>query len=694
MLDTRIFSNATGVARAVRNALAQLLPPPDMPPSEWAESPDGIRIPAGNAIPGPYRVANAPIQREPIDQLVNPDCYRVTLMWGAQIGKTTVALVNQGYCIAMRPQSQMMSQPSQGDVQVWLETKFNPLVESSPSIASKIAKPRGREGVNNQKMKSYFGGFLMLAWAGSAKTMRGRSAPKIFCDEVDGYPRTDEGHPVSLLWQRSATFGDERFLMEISTPTIKDFSYIEAAFKDGDQRRFHVICPHCEHHQVMRWENVSWIGRVSLGLDDAAKDAEHDDHDPGSVAYVCESCNAPWNDGQRVAALREAEANGAGWKATKPFKGHASYHAWEAYSTFRKLGEIVRDYLAKLKTDDLQTFVNVSLSQTWEAPGDKVDPEGLQARAEVFAAEVPMGACYLTAGIDMQADRLEAEIVAWGPGEESWSVDYRVLWGDPLAGEVWDDLDDLLASTYTHETGAPLRIMAACMDTGGTSGYTQAAYEYLRGKTGRRLFGIKGVSGWGRPIVEKALRKQSGRNARKVDLYLVGTDEATAVVMRRLGVEKPGPGYCHVPAHPDNERIAKPDAHLRGDAGETNLAEWCRQITAERLVVHYVKGQPVREWHKPDKARNEAVDCRKYATAALKIMQPPLRRLHEKLMLHPRANGGQPPPAAKPRPQSRRPRPEAQDIPSVSSERPAKQTPRIHRSPAARRAKNWVNGWK
>jgi phage terminase large subunit GpA-like protein len=692
MLDTRAFANHAGIARAVRTALAMLKPPPDLPPSAWAEA--NVRIPTGNAIPGPYRIANAPYQREPMDQFVNPDCYRVTLKWGAQIGKTLTLLCIQGYAIDMRPRSQMMMQPSQGDAQTWLETKFNPLVEASPGIARRIAKPRGREGVNNQRMKSYPGGFLMMAWSGSPKTMRGRSAPFIGCDEVDGYARSPEGHPVGLLWQRSATFGDDRFLFEISTPTITGASYIDESFEAGDQRRFHVICPHCEARQAMRWENVTWIGRMSTCLADALEDNTHDDHQPQTAVYRCEACAATWNDGQRIAAIRTAEANGAGWIAAKPFKGHASYHLWEAYSTMRKLGDIVRDYLDKLKTDDLQTFANVSLSETYEEAGDKADPTTLEARALPFAAEVPMDGVYLTAGIDMQPDRLEVETVAWGEGEESWSVDYRVLWGDPLAGDVWDDLDAFLAGTYQHETGAPLSIMAACLDTGGNKGYTQCAYDYLRGKTGRRLFGIKGVGGWGRPIVEKMQRKQSGKNARKIDLFVVGVDEAKLVVMRRLANKVPGPGYCHIPAGRNAE-----------DNG-LDLAEWCRQITAEKLVVHYVKGQPVREWHKPDKARNEALDCRAYALAALKIMQPSLRRAKQKLMAHPRAKAMQSAtdpahvedalpiaPTREPKRTDIKTMDSTADAPAMEPKRKRTETGRVHRSQAARRA-NWVNGWK
>lgn len=603
------FGNPEGIAQAIKRGLLLLLPPPDVLPHEWAEK--NVSVPVGNALPGPIRFDNAPYQIEPMDQLVNPDCYRVTLMWGAQVGKTMLALCVQDYCIEVTPVSQMMMQPSQGDLTTWLETKFNPLVDASKGLTRRIAKPRGREGVNNQKMKSYPGGFLMFAWSGSPRTMRGRSAPVIVCDEVDGYENTKEGHPVSLLWQRAATFGDQRFLLEISTPTNEETSYIEKAFLAGDQRRFFVICPDCGEHQVFAWENVKWVGRASSSIDDAERDAGRDDHQPETARYCCSACGSLWDDGQRVAAIRTAAARGAGWKAARPFKGHASYHLNEIYSTLVKLRTIVQSYLDKLANDDLQTFVNVSLSKTWAQKGEKADATGLMARAEDYAAQVPAGALCLTAGIDMQIDRLEVEVVGWGLGEESWSIEYRVLWGDPLQGDVWDDLDDLLAETFLHESGKLLPISAACLDTGGTSGYTQAAYDYAKGKTGRRLFAVKGQGGWNIPIVGTPQRKRSGQKARKVDLFLVGTDQAKLTVMRRLAKKEPGPGHCHFPT----------------DRGQ----EWYDQITAEKLLVHYVKGQPVRTWSKGDKDRNEALDCRVYAYAALKIHCPSFKRLAERL---------------------------------------------------------------
>lgn len=592
------FGNPSGVVRAVRAAQSHLRPPPDMRPSEYAEQ--AVRIPAGNAIPGLIRFDNAPYQREPLDMTVNPDCRRVTLMWGAQVGKTMLALCAQAYRIEQNPTSQMMMQPSQGDLQTWLQTKFNPMVEANAGLQKLIAPPRGRKGVNNDRMKSYPGGFIMFAWSGSPKTMRGRSAPFIVADETDGYDRVAEGHPVSLLVQRAASFGDDGFLLEISTPTFKGASWIEAGFEQGDQRRFYVVCPHCGHHQTLRWSQVKW-GKHADG-----------EADPDSAEYLCEAedCGSLWSDAERWAAIRSAETAGAGWKAAKTWRGHASYHLNELYSTFRKLSHIVQSFLDKRAANDLRSFVNVSLAETWEEQGEQVKSGTLMERVERYRAPVPGGGLVLTAGIDMQQDRLEVEVVAWGLGEESWSVDYQVIWGDPLRPEVWQELDDYLSRTWLHQSGSQLPISGACLDTGGTKGMTTAAYDYAKGKTGRRLFAIKGAPGWGRPIVSAPSRKRTGRGQRRVDLFIVGTDEAKMIVNRRWGISEPGPGYCHFPADRD--------------------PEWFAQATAEKLVTRHLRGFGHREWHKT-RERNEALDCRVYAYAALKVVNPNFARLAKRL---------------------------------------------------------------
>jgi phage terminase large subunit GpA-like protein len=608
MMDAAQFSNIDAVLAAIRRAAAHLVPPPDMLPSEWAER--NVRIPIGNKIPGPINFDNAPYQRGMIDVIKEPGVRRVSYKMAAQTGKTTVQQCVTGYFIDHEPRSQIFVQPTQGDIQTFLETKLRPMLDANPTISAKMAKQRGREGVNNSRIISFLGGWLMFSWAGSPKTLRGRSAPVVQADEIDGMDATPEGDPGELLAQRAATFGDEALRTESSTPTVKGASRIDTGFEEGDQRRYYVACPDCESPQYFKWANVHWTGRQSTDIHDAEKDVGVE-HEPATAMYACEVCGSLWDDGQRIAAIRNAESLGHGWKASKPFKGHASFTGPEFLSTFRRMRDIVQSYLDKLALGDLQSFVNVSLGESFEEKGDKADPDSLMARREAYAAQVPMGGVWLGAGIDAQQDRLEVQIIAFGVGEESWRIDYRVLWGDPLAPDVWQDLEVLLEEEWEHESGAMLRIGGACIDTGGTNSYTQTAYDWLRGKTGRRVFGVKGVAGWGRPIVEKPQRKQSGKNARKVDLFLVGVDEAKLITMRRLNNTTPGPGYCHFSEDAD--------------------AEYFQQLTAEKLVTRYVKGFPKREWTKPDRARNEALDTFVYAFAALKIMQPNLKRLAERL---------------------------------------------------------------
>lgn len=477
---------------------------------------------------------------------------------------------------------------------------------------------------------------------------------------------TAEGDPVELLAQRSATFGDQALSIRSSTPTIKGISRIEAGFEAGDQRRYFVACPKCRASQYLKWSRLHWEGRRSTTIADAELDrAEDAEHKPSTARYACEACDAKWDDGQRVAAIRNAEAEGHGWRATRPSRGHASFHGPEMLSTFRRLGDIVQSYLDKLKIDDLQSFVNVSLAETYEERGEKTEPQGLEAKAEEYAAQVPLGGVYLTAGVDMQMDRLECEIVAWGVGEESWSIDYKVLWGDPLGDEVWQELEDHLTQSWTHESGKELSVQATCVDTGGTSGMTQAAYDWLAGRTGRRIFGIKGVPGWGRPIVEKPQRKRSGKKARKVDLFLVGVDEAKLVHMRRLAATMEnktgaGAGVCHFPADRN--------------------AEWYRQLTAEKLITRYVKGQPVRSWVKPDRARNEGTDCRIYALAALKILMPNLKRITERLA----PDAPAPPRATDP--------PKAENVQVEQRDKPADSPPK-KKAPGPRRRGGFVSNW-
>jgi phage terminase large subunit GpA-like protein len=582
------FSNPEGFNRTWKAAIEYLRPPKDYTPAEWAEA--NIKIPLGNAIPGSLRFANAPYQVEPLNMMADPSVERVTLMWGAQTGKTQLLNCAMGYYIAHNPVSQMMMQPSQGDLHTWLETKFNPMVDSNESLKHVIAKPRSREGVNNQTMKSYPGGFLMFSWSGSPRTMRGRSAPIIYCDEVDGYDYTAEGHPVSLLWQRAATFGSQRKLLVTSTPTRKGSSYVESSFLNGDQRRFHIPCPHCDSEIDLKWSNVVW---------DKNNQGEHL---PNTARYVCQECGCEIDDVQKRVALRKGR-----WIASKPFTGHASFHLSELYSAFRRWSDIVRSFLEKKATNDLQSFVNVSLAETWEEDGEQIDEHGLAERREPMVA-IPDEAATLFAGVDVQDNRLEVSIVGMGRGEELYVYKHVTLYGDPSTPQLWTALDTHLFAQYETESGRQIAIRAAAIDSGGH--FTNSVYSYVKRNAGRKVFAIKGVGGEGKPISSRPSRN----NVAKCPLFSIGVDTAKDLIFARLRVNEPGAGYIHF-----------------SDGLED---EYFRQLTAEKVVTRYQKGFKKRVYEKV-RPRNEALDCLVYAYAAYAIIGLNVNALADRLESEP-----------------------------------------------------------
>lgn len=590
MESTKNYKNSEGVQQAIRRALKFLKPPEVLKPSEWAEK--KCKIPTGNALPGPVRFRNAPYQVEPLDMPEHPDCYRVTLMWSAQTGKSQVQLMSMGYYIDHDPQSIMHMQPTETDLTTWLNAKFEPMVDSTPSLQSKIAKPRGREGVNNQKMKSYPGGFIMFSWSGSPSTMRGRSAPKIYPDETDGYERTIEGGQIGLIWQRAATFGDQRLLFETSTPTLKGASAIENAFELGDQRRWYCPCPHCGQTQYLKWSQVFW-----------QKD-EHGEHLPHTAVYVCEGCEEKWSDVDRYKAIRNGQ-----WIAAKPFKGHASYHLPEMCSMFRKLGDIVQSFLDKKASGDLQTFVNVSLAETWEEEGESTDHQSLMDRRETYNTEIPMGACVLVLAADVQLDYIEYKIKAYGPGEESWDILTKVVRGDPTTPQLWKDFDQELGQTFTHESGALMKIGCTVIDSGA---FTDHVYQFVKPREASRVYAVKGRGGSGLPLVNRGSRN----NKHRVNLITVGVDTGKDLIHRRFNIDEPGPGYCHFSKEPCFDE------------------EYFLQLCSEKRVTRFSKGKVSSGWIKK-RPRNEAFDIENYCNAGLYIWRPNLDRIHKQLLESP-----------------------------------------------------------
>ncbi|MCF6777947.1 phage terminase large subunit family protein, partial [Thiotrichales bacterium 19X7-9] len=484
----------TAVTKTFKEALTYLKPAKDLTISQWAEQ--NRYIPANNsAMPGKWKTLA--YQKEVLNVAQNPRIERITLMWGAQLGKTEMISSIIGYYIDHEPCNQLFLQPTKSDVKAWLHGKFDPMVEHTKSLKDKLSKPRSRSGVNTQEMKSYKGGSLIFAWSGSPSSMRSKSAPKIFCDEVSAYEFTKEGHPINLMWERGKTFGSKRKLFLTSTPTLKDVCFIESSFLEGDQRYFNLPCIHCGEYQTLEWEQISW------------EEDEHGQLIVDSVVYSCPHCGCIITDADKLAMLEEGK-----WIAREPFYNHASFHLNELYSPFRRFVDTVKSYLEKKQLGDLQSFVNAALAKTWDEEVEHIETSYLLNRVEDYHL-VPIECGLLTAGIDVQQDRIEMQVIAWADGEEAFIMDYRVLTGSPAETQVWSDLTDALKRQYKHESGFMMSIDFACLDTGGTDNTTSIAYDYILKRPLGRPYAIKGRGG-DYPFTTAPNRKKTGKSRRKV----------------------------------------------------------------------------------------------------------------------------------------------------------------------------------
>lgn len=552
-------------------AAEALKPPPTLTVSQWADAQRRLS-PEASAEPGRWYTSRAEYLRGIMDAISDASVRQVCVMSSAQVGKTEFILNVIGYHVDRDPAPILCIQPTLQMAQSFSKDRLAPMLRDTPCLRGKVKDPRTRDSGNTTLHKVFTGGHITIAGANSAAGLASRPVRIVLCDEVDRYPSSagTEGDPIRLAAKRATTFWNAK-LVTVSTPTVKGASRIEAEWLSSDQRQFHVSCQHCEGAQTLKWASVRW-----------------DEDKPETAAYICEHCGVAWTDADRFKAIRAGK-----WIASQPESDIAGFRLSGLYSPWVPLSEGVRDFLeAKKLPETLRVWVNTYLGETWEEQGDGIDDENLASRREQYDS-VPDAVHLLTAGVDVQDDRLEIEIVGWGRDEESWSIDHSIIYGDPSAPEIWRDLDAYLNQTFEKEDGATLPIRAACVDSGGH--YTQAVYNFVRPREGRRIFAIKGVGGEGKPIVGRPSKNNIG----KVKLFPVGVDTAKELIYARLKISKPGPGYCHFPDHYDDEYFA--------------------QLSAEQIVVRFTKGFRRREWKKV-RARNEALDLRVYAVAAYALL--------------------------------------------------------------------------
>lgn len=608
--------------------------------TQWA---DKYRVlPETSTAPGPYDSGVVPYARRPQDCMADPSVSMVVLCWASQLGKSTAIENAIGFRAHRMPSPIIVVQPKIDAAESWTKERLVPMIRSTPVLRDRVRL--GRTTDSTLRYKTFPGGFIFVASAGSATELAARSAPVIAPDEVDRYEIIPgEGNPVEIALRRQGA-ADVAMAILTSTPRDAETTMIWPYLEGGTYEKYFVPCPHCGHRQTLEWARLDFE----------------------TASYCCIECGALIEEGHKPAMLAAGE-----WRATNPDGAYPSFHLNALYSPFAKSGwaaMIAAFKRAQGKPADLQVFVNTFLAELWTETEDKINGSQLLARLEsgLEDGHCPAGVATLTLGVDVQGDRIEYWVWGWGAGLESWAITAGVISGDPEREptdpeSVWAQLyREVIDRDYPHAGGKSLRIMAGFVDSGYA---TTKVYRATRAWAKLRIYPSKGQGGGGLPIVGKPHRlKNEG-----VLLYSIGVDGAKTEFLRsQLRTPMVSAGYVHLPDW------------ISSDQADQFVAE------VRKRRVH--RGQVIYEWRKrSDDARNEALDCRVYARAALELLGVRfIRDLGKRAQLLMADAPGQKP---------TEPKPEDEQPPAPPDTYLQQQIQQRAQALRPRRG-GWVNGWK
>lgn len=570
-------------------------PEPLLTVSEWADE-HRVLSRKSSSEPGRWRTDRTPYLREIMDCLsVFHPCKKVVFKKASQIGGTECGNNWLGYVIDHAPGPMLLVQPTVDLSKRNSRLRVEPLIEESPSLKSKTKSLKSRDSSNTVLQKDFEGGTLVMTGANSAAGLRSMPARYIMFDEIDAYPRDveGEGSPVSLALARSRTFSRRKAFF-CSTPTFDGDSIIDDEFELSDKRFFKVPCPECKKFQVLEFKHLEWP-----------------ESKPEEAQYCCKHCGVLIDEKFKTKML-----SGGKWVKTNPESKTPGFHINSLYSPvgWFSWGEIASDYVEakkqfeqEKKTEKMKTFTNTVLGLSYKEPGDAPEWKRLYFRREQFKlGVVPSGAMFLTCGVDVQKDRLEAEVIGWAPGFENWSVDYQVFNGETSDEKVWGDLANYLEKTFETEEGGAMPIQLCAIDSGFN---TQHVYNFCRKYPPTRVVPVKGVDDL--PVLIAQPRqvdvkvKGKPKVRRGVQFWKVGVNHIKAELYGWLKADPPldgeqmPNGFCHFPEYDE---------------------EYFKQLCSERAVIRRDrKNRNIIEWVK-SRERNEALDVRIYNRAAASLV--------------------------------------------------------------------------
>lgn len=603
------------VDRTFSRAFSNYKPPEDLTVSQWSER-YRILSRESSAEAGRWRNERTPYLVEIMDSFTDYRVGKITVVASSQVGKSELELNIIGYIIDEDPSSILYVQPNLDDAKKFSRLRISPMLRDCKKIRGKVADVKSRDSGNTILQKSFAGGMLTMVGSNSPSALASTPVKYVLGDERDRWALSagTEGDPWKLAEARTTTFFNSK-MVDVSTPTIKGFSPIERSYNEGTRETWQHECPCCGEYHEIDFDDIKFKF-------DTIKKGREKDYIINEIRWVCPDCGY-------MAAEDEIRKQPAKWVAENPeaiAHGHRSFWLKGFSSPWQPWEKIIYAFLrAKNDPQRLKVVYNTMLGKLWEDRGDLDDEDTMLSRRENYGTredgspiELPEGVLVLTCGVDTQDDRLEYEIVGHGHYGETWGIKKGIIMGDPHYSDVWDRLDDVVDKTYRFKDPEKgMKISMTFVDSGGHK--TQDVYRECKRRMNKRVFAIKGQGGDGIPYTKPPSKVKIVVNGKAIGqtwLYVLGVDSGKADIMNNIKVQEPGAKYCHFPVEPD-----------RGYD-----MTFFNGLLSEKCVMETEKGRTRWVWKKLlGHERNEALDCRNYALAAFRVLDPDLDAVERRL---------------------------------------------------------------
>lgn len=466
-------------------------------PNEWAN--ENRFLPIGSAEPGPWRSGRTPYMIPIVKACADPQYRRVIAVMGSQMGKTAGLFNVIGHRLDDDPAPIIYVGPTRNNIDQVIEPKLMALLKQVPSLWEKLAK--GKKVTKTHKRIS--GVSLRLAWAGSATELASDSAVLVLVDEIDRMPDIKgEGQVFELAEARTSTYADGK-VIGTSTPTLGNVdtfihpqtglehwavsdtivSPIWRLWQEGTRHEWAWPCPNCNEYFIPRFKQLWWPEKSSA------------DEARSSAKLKCPHCENLIEDDKKTDLNQRGCYVAPGQSITKlgEVTGIADTHNsdtasfWASgicsFSSKKTFGFLAKKFIAAVKSSEperIQSVFNTDFGELYRVGGDAPPWTAVRDCGRGYAeGELPAGVRLLTAGVDVQKNRLVYVVRGWGAQFESWLIDYGELWGETEKPAIWQRLNEFIHNNWQ---GQSLSMVAI------DSGYqTSMVYQFCRQHKGLAL---------------------------------------------------------------------------------------------------------------------------------------------------------------------------------------------------------------